>query len=100
MKHLFIAAVAAFFISANAVAAEPAVLQTGDILKIENQGGLSLPELRTALRAYGYHSFGPGDHFGHIIKITAVGPDRLIYRLKVHMATYEVTHTRRVRHVH
>ena len=100
MKHSIIAAFAMFFFTANAGAAETLVLQQGDVLEIADQGGLSVPQLRSALREYGYHSFGTGDHFGHIIKITAVGPDRLIYRLKINMNSYKVTHVRRVRHVY
>lgn len=100
MKHSILAAFAMLFLTANAGAVESRVLQTGDRLEIANQGGLSVPELRNVLREYGYHSFGTGDHFGHIIKITAVGPDRLIYRIKVNMKSYQVTHVRRVRHVY
>jgi hypothetical protein len=98
LRKLIITAFAALLFSA-ASAAEPRILQTGDILEVRSERSLSVPKLRTVLREYGYHSFGPGDHFGHIIKITAVGPDKLIYRIKVHMITYEVTHTHRVRHV-
>ncbi len=97
MRKFTITVFAALLFSA-ATAAEPRVLQTGDILDVKIEGGLTVPKLRTALREYGYHGFGQGDHFGHIIKITAVGPDKLIYRIKVHMMTYEVTHVRRVRH--
>lgn len=100
MKRFFIAVFIACMVSVTASASEPRILQTGDILEVRSGSSLSVPKLRTVLREYGYHSFGTGDHFGHIIKITAVGPDKLIYRIKVHMMTYEVTHVRRVRHVH
>lgn len=100
MKRFLFAVFVACFVSASASASEHRLLQTGDILEVTSERGLSVPKLRTVLREYGYHGFGPGDHFGHIIKITAVGPDNLIYRIKVHMMTFKVTHIRRIRHLH
>ncbi len=99
MKKFLIAVFAASLFSASALAVEPRVLQAGDILEASSEGALSVPKLRKVLREYGYHGFGQGDHFGHIIKISAVGPDKLQYRLWVHMSTYEVTRVERIRHV-
>ena len=98
MKHAIIGVVAALAFTATAQAAETKVLATGDVLSIENAGNLSTTKLRAALREYGYTGIWQGDHFGHIIKITATGPDGRIYRLKVNMKTHTVTHARRVRH--
>ena len=98
MKHIFVGAIAALAMTATANAAEIKILATGDVLSAQDAGDLSLPELRTLLREYGYRGITQGDHFGHIIKVTATGPDGRIYRLKVNMKTYAVTQARRVRH--
>ena len=90
----FLLASAAFI--ADAAAAPARVLETGDRIAIADGETFTVAELRAALRAYGYSRFELGDHFGRIIKITAYGPDKKRYRLRVRSTTGEVTDARRI----
>lgn len=99
MRSIATAVLVAAVFFAHALAATPRVLQAGDKIDLVNGETFTVPELRSALREYGYFAFAQGDHFGRIIKITAFGPDKRPYRLKVRSTTGEVTHARRLHHL-
>lgn len=99
MKQRILALISAAFFIATAQAATPEVLTTGDRLELAAGEAFTVAELRSALRDYGYYGFMQGDHTGRIIKITAYGPDKKLYRLKVRSTTGEVTHARQLRHL-
>ncbi|MEM9496008.1 MAG: hypothetical protein AAGA09_08390 [Pseudomonadota bacterium] len=87
------------FAAPGAMANEAVVLGVGDRIELAQGDALSVYELRDELRALGYSGFTQGDHTGQIIKITAFGPDRKRYRLKVHMYSGEVRGARHLKHL-
>lgn len=96
----FIAITSALAFGATALASEQRVLDTGDRLDIEVNGGLMVHEARAALRDYGYSGFSKGELFGRTIKMTATAPDKKIYRLKINNQTGVLTEVYRVRHIY
>ncbi len=97
MKQLLFVTAALFFLCTNVLAAEPRVLRTGDVLNVGEGVTLTRWSVRLALKEYGYTNFGPGGIQGHIIRITAFGPDKNRYELTVHWTTHEVLRVQRPR---
>ena len=90
MKFVLLVLISMSLFFAPASAAEDRILQTGDTLDVDDGVTLTRWSVRTALRQYGYTNFGPGALQGHIIRITAWGPDKNRYELSVHWTTHEV----------
>ena len=90
MRIFLIAMLAIVSCAVTAQASESRLLKTGDIIKIENGDTLSVPELRVALREFGYSRLGTGGRYGRTLVITAWGPDNNRYELKVNSRSGKV----------
>lgn len=94
MKYALLALVSTLMFLSSASAAEERILRAGDKLNVEEGVTLTRWSVRKSLRQYGYSRFGPGALQGHIIRITAWGPDKNRYELSVHWTTHEIVRVR------
>ena len=100
MKTHLLALGVAFSFVISPVAAEPRLLQTGDVIDLGDDDYMDRMEFRAILLDYGYTRIGTGGRYGSIQVITAQGYDKNRYEIKVNSRTGEVVRVQAVRRLY